>query len=476
MGTPINCFLDEELISNACSLYGKLKSVKKVASEFGLSIEKTRKILITGGLYNTKKSRKVAKFHAEGLSNEKIGRKLKMQPKVVSSYLPYEKTMYNLAVKSDNAKRCELYQKRSKTARKQMHELWATLESSSVPATQRREEPLWWRTRSLTWTPVKLRLSLSDERFTTANGYSPSQLHDIRYVLKRYGGSPDGHILTRDIIVPSDITLHYLHYVIQRAFGWQGRHRHKYFFSDEDFMRIVQGTATGWAALVGCLFECDQNFYDRNCLGDNDFGSGSIRSWQRKKYTGPYVSGEWVASPLACRRMFEQQHVADRFSEKIQKPFNDCTAAELLRVSGTDVNVLMENLRLENLLAKGNDLLTTTLSFKKGPRPITRTLYYMYDFTDRWTVKVSRPLDCGKGVNGKWRQTAENILAKQHRAVCLTKHGRVVIDDIGGLEGFTTFLARLKVYGNKPVNSKELIDQAISKGWRIREPSARKLL
>ena len=84
--------------------------------EIKLSTAKIRKILITGGLWTTERSREVAALFNEFKSVDKVASELGVTPELVTMYLPYEKTVYDLDEKSSNAKRAERW--REKNARK----------------------------------------------------------------------------------------------------------------------------------------------------------------------------------------------------------------------------------------------------------------------------------------------------------------------------------------------------------------------
>ena len=79
-------------------------------------------------------------------------------------------------------------------------------------------------------------------------------------MLKRYGESSTGTIISRDILVPFDMTLHALHYTIQKLFGWQNSHLRRFILSEGE----------------------------HDLFWDDDYDSGNFNAWLRKKYTGPY--------------------------------------------------------------------------------------------------------------------------------------------------------------------------------------------
>jgi hypothetical protein len=70
-----------------------------------LSTAKIRKILITGGCWTTERSREVAELYGKYKSVSRVAEELGMSSALVNMYLPYEKTVYDLEEKSRNAKR-----------------------------------------------------------------------------------------------------------------------------------------------------------------------------------------------------------------------------------------------------------------------------------------------------------------------------------------------------------------------------------
>lgn len=108
-------------------------------------------------------------------------------------------------------------------------------------------------------------------------------------VLRTYGKVQYGNSISRDILIPSDMPLYALHYMIQQAFGWENSHLHRFELPMKQFLNITDNNAGKWASLVGVLFrspwmdESDQFWAD-------DYETGSFKTWLRKKYTGPYLS------------------------------------------------------------------------------------------------------------------------------------------------------------------------------------------
>jgi hypothetical protein len=76
-------------------------SLRSVCDEFGISIPKARKLLITAGVYSTEQSRRVVDLAAQGKSIEEIGLLTGLKRSSVSSYLPYKKYSYKMDEMSD---------------------------------------------------------------------------------------------------------------------------------------------------------------------------------------------------------------------------------------------------------------------------------------------------------------------------------------------------------------------------------------
>lgn len=89
-----------------------------VAAEFGVSALKTRKLLITAGVYSTALSRQIAELHSDGVKIEQMMNITGLSRASVHSYLPYTKIPYNLAELSTNAERIRLYRERKRWCEK----------------------------------------------------------------------------------------------------------------------------------------------------------------------------------------------------------------------------------------------------------------------------------------------------------------------------------------------------------------------
>ena len=88
--------------------------------------------------------------------------------------------------------------------------------------------------------------------------------------LKKYGKVKKD--LSRDLAVPSDITLHALHFAIQQAFGWRNSHLHR-FTLDEPFTSDRTAKLTGdrleqYGALCGRYFRAPYSIDDERTAQD----------------------------------------------------------------------------------------------------------------------------------------------------------------------------------------------------------------
>ena len=120
---------------------------------------------------------------------------------------------------------------------------------------------------------------------------------EITETLKKYGSVQYGDTISRDIVVPQDIPLYALHYVIQRAFGWENSHLRQFELPEDRFNEFCHN-ALYWYCLVGVVFRSPLMGEGEEFWAD-DYNGGSFKNWLRKKYTGPYMSqchGEGIIS------------------------------------------------------------------------------------------------------------------------------------------------------------------------------------
>ena len=118
--------------------------------------------------------------------------------------------------------------------------------------------------------------------------------------LRRFGGVTEGDSISRDIIVPSDLPLYALHFVIQRLFGWNNEHRHIFTIPADRVRDITNDNAAAWSCMVGLVFRSP--FMGKaDITWADDYIGGSVKNWMRKKYTGPYLSRCLGESYVRCQ-------------------------------------------------------------------------------------------------------------------------------------------------------------------------------
>ncbi len=305
-------------------------------------------------------------------------------------------------------------------------------------------------------TPVRLHLELKNDYL--------SDYH--KRMLKRYGESTSGDSITRDILIPSDMPLHNLHYAIQKLFGWQNTHLRSFYLPDEIYSKITGGTVKGWSDLVGILFQPPSEA-EEDVFWDDDYEGGSFKIWLKKKYTGPYIYGGIMEHPEVAKQDIEQfleefnmievrESFMDYMDRKRQKentemkiikiaPIIDLTIEEMnysiIIEGGTES--LLERLEVNKVLAaQGEEVYSDNLF------PVTKELIYNYDFGDNWIVKITKYKDCEdllkqNLIDEYELKEAEEILLDKHKPVCINKEGLSVFDDVGGLSGFADLLGTI---------------------------------
>ncbi|MBQ7488032.1 MAG: response regulator transcription factor [Clostridia bacterium] len=103
--------IQESLVMEVCEAYGRpytdgdkeKPSMRSIAEQFGISPMKVKKILVTGGLFQTEMSDEIQRLYARGLSVKQIAELKNTSVANVNTYLPYEKVIYNLDVRNEEA-------------------------------------------------------------------------------------------------------------------------------------------------------------------------------------------------------------------------------------------------------------------------------------------------------------------------------------------------------------------------------------
>ena len=279
--------------------YKELGSIAAVTKALHVSEVKVRRVLITEGLWSSRSSRQISDLVEMGFSPAEIAEQLSITVKAVEAYMPYRRGVYDADNQSSAAIRSEEYRKRNAAvAQKQIPSENSTLQSISH---QVREENTMTTAEDLYETIMekpprimKLRLTLSEEGLSD------------RSILEKYGKSREG--ITREILVPADMTLHALHYVIQRAFGWQNSHLHHFELPENVFDMLLRAFGcedkpfyADWEKLCGIYFRFPTEDLDDIYWDDDYDGDISVKSWFRRKYKAPYRYDGFLEHYLECR-------------------------------------------------------------------------------------------------------------------------------------------------------------------------------
>jgi len=354
--------------------------------------------------------------------------------------------------------------------------------------------------------PILLRLELLNEWCSE---------EDIE-VLMEYAQTTERGTIVRDVIIPSDMHLHHLHYAIQRLFGWQNSHLRSFELDEKDNLRLTGNRVREWSELAGILYRgvpIDEHdkFWD-----DEDYTGGNFKIWLKKKYTGPYAYGGYTEAYDVAREGINMLlkncptvEVRESFYDFYERtknlpqskkgsvktlrkaPMMDLTLKELTDSISFDSDLfeLMEKLEVRQVLGTTGSSFAAYKDLVSGeghlhsdmlPNPVTSKLVYKYDFGDNWVVEVTRYSDhdtlLQQGVvDQEWMDEAVGIVAEKYKPVCVHKVGGYVMDDVGGMRGYADFLRVVYLHGDKE-EKEALKEWATSMGWSNKKVALKNML
>lgn len=518
-------------------------SVKKTAKKVGTTLVRAQRILITEGLWSSPTSEKVATLYSRGKSVSEIAEELFVSEKTVQAYLPYTRTDkgYGGEDRSTDALKSDDYRKRmhiaaeaqvsEKNMKKEREEMGEKIKSIKIIEQDELEAACKESDKRI----AEASLQEDYSAFTTKELYNTHMVKKPEVlklkmalamecvddgdmeVLRKYGKVDQGII--REILVPADITLHALNYAILRAFGWQNSHLHRFCLPKEVFQKMTggknkvdkydyveyDGKYKDWVNLCGLYFRYPcEDFED--LYWDDDYEEGqSIKTWFRKKYTGPYrYLGEWehytVANTAANRDM--KEHSLEKLS--IQDMLFDYQGG---------MDELLERIPLIQLLIprgiKEDPEIKEKIKFLQKRQekeakdidvlPVTHELIYSYDFGDGWDVKITLE-DCYYTKNGfdaskessleggiiipvtdkqvladktafdmnnqklgKAMALKVAMVAMKKKPVGISVDGLSLMDDVGGIGGYIDFLR--VIHGEEPDEKEDMKEWAKWMGW-----------
>lgn len=420
-------------------VYQQTASTKETARLLNISEVKVRRVLITLNLWRSNTSNRIGDLWRKGMTVKEIARQLNMSEKNVQAYLPYTKGIYGGQDKSAEAIRAEAYRIRlKKSLEKQV--VHVPQKSEKTAAKQQYEERGIAMNTAVGVMRLHLELNLDD--------LSPREME----ILQKYGKVEKG--VMRDVLVPDTMTLHALHYVIQKVFGWQNSHLHHFSLPEEIFQMCTEGSFGIWTKLCGVYFRFPTDDLEDLYWDDDYDGRYSVNTWYKRKYCGPYRyegnSEYYLESQLEVRdfyRRFKSLEILrpwnqwdgneDSKIEKVIAP-NEATIEEVFRsiIFEAPANSLLERLTLREVLCSADQIPSSIDPNSVATYPMTNRLVYEYDYGDGWVVNISLIEDSEIP-----EELCEQV--QMEKPICAARDGINIMDDVGGVFGFCEFLEQL---------------------------------
>lgn len=472
------------MFASLLASYLETQSVLRTARALSVSEVKVRRVLLTEGLWSSRTSFQIEYYSKQNKTAAQIADILHTTEKAVQQYMPYERGIYNKADRTADALHSAKYRERIRSVRERTlkksnaiaeKEGWIDMGYADSKEVSAMGKNVYFLHMELshhdipemtkTFEDEAERKAYEEYRDAVSRHREEEQEEDLR-VLRSYGKLRYDRTITRDVIVPAEMPLYAVHYMIQRAFGWQNSHLHRFCLPEERFLEITGGKTERWLELMGVLFP-SLLMDDEDRFWADDYERGSIRNWLRRKYTGPYQSLNHREGIVQCTR--DREFILQKWPQQLQKPFNqvfaffDTVPNELLErlpicqvlaiknsETGENAGVkdsfaafVEESMKdeVQNILESGRD--------EPELQPVipccTDELYYEYDYGDSWLVKITAWEDCEELIRSK-RVTADEVeravstVCTEDRPVCIAADGLPVLDDVGGLGGYIRFL------------------------------------
>ena len=350
--------------------YESTRSIAQIAKKLHTTQVRVQRVLITEGLWTSKRTEQIAALRAQGLSVEQIAEQLGKDVKTIQTFLPYSRGQYGRSESNDSV--------RSKDYRDRMH---AAAEKMIVKEKGAMDREIEIKANK------EIYIDLDEAYRNGANGQgninlqphteeelekSPFLTDASVYRLKLelvdhflYGGSEDLGMeederreflelakaekgIIREVLVPSTMNLHSMHFMIQRLFGWQNGHLHHFSIAEDEFDQLTGGTIGGWERLCGSLLHYPDT-ESGDMYWDDDYREGqSVKSWLKKKYCGPYRQRSVSDTYYDVRR-----EISD-FRSRFKKLTDDMTLKEMEQMIMMEeaLNYLSERITLGQLLLK----------------------------------------------------------------------------------------------------------------------------
>ena len=144
---------------------------------------------------------------------------------------------------------------------------------------------------------------------------------------------------TRELLVPAHIPLHYFHYVIQRAFGFENKADHLFQLPESVFENLIReggmgegGTLRTYARLCGVLFRFPFENTAELYWDDDYDGKKSIRTWLKDKYNDTWNTDAGTGYSYADNQYRIWKWLGDRVIDfhKLDPALDSHTSEEML--------------------------------------------------------------------------------------------------------------------------------------------------
>ncbi len=446
-------FIKDELYQNIIETYLQTDSVKETAKLLDTYPIKVRRVLITEGLWSSRTSEAIGSLWEKGMAVSEIAEALCLSEKNIQSYLPYTRGQYGGENRSDTAVRSGIYRERMRMAANKQPVKKAHIESSL----QRQGEKIMENKIRKVDNVICLHLELAD-----------SQVEGVDDPIVKYGKTKKS--ISREVLVPEDITLHSLHYVILKLFGWQNGHLHFFSLLEDDFQKLTGDRFDKYSKLCGVYFRFPTEDYE-DLYWDDDYEEGrSFSTWLRSKYTGPYVyegTGDYYLP-----NQYEVKRFCEHFSDMNVKELSLQQIMEKIDLGGNPNN-LLERLCLRDVLYinSSEDMLkeAATVSNICGTdaTPVAHELVYEYDYGDGWEVRITVS-------DIEYTDEEKEFVCQNYRPRCICKDGLSVLDDVGGMWGYRDFL--VTIHEGSEEEQIEMREWARYLGWTGRNVSPKNML
>ena len=354
----------ESIYNQIVKAYGECPSVQAISLVLGVSKMTVQRVLITEGLWESKRSREIVELTKRGKTADEIAKELFLSLKCVQNYMPYKRGMHQERVTA-NSKIAREKRKRMKVALDGQYSKFARKDiSDRIQIDEKVLRNERERFENMVKNMGEL-LTKKNRPNISAKKYIPSILklrfelvnydnscldmtEEDKVILKKYAKMQEGFV--REALVPSEMSLNALNYMIQRLYGWQNSHLHRFTLTKDTFNAITaQGDIKEWERLCGVLFRFpNEDYVDQYCADDYD-GMQSFKTWLKNKYSGaelPFSLGDSYLDNQLQVEAFEKMRQSHATMKKAT------TMDELLQAVdiGGDGEDLVERLSLYELL------------------------------------------------------------------------------------------------------------------------------